>query len=169
MLEEQRTPLALRFLAFHSSNCALVFASTLTRSFLSPKSSSCRSLRARRVDSGSLYSQKPKASRYKSSNVSKVTLCSRTCVIEMQQQTVLNVIGNAYLAVSQRHLGLFSSLKQYRISAQPGERKRFFRRECRKCRLPKKRQRKQNEKEEHFAVGRRVVRRHSFVEVAMKT
>lgn len=60
--EEQHTPLALLFLAFHSSNCALVLASTLTRSFLSPKSNSCRSLRARSVDSGSLYSQNPKAS-----------------------------------------------------------------------------------------------------------
>lgn len=59
----QHTPLALLFLAFHSSSWALVLASTLTNSFLSPKSNSCRSRRARSVDSGSLYSQNPKASR----------------------------------------------------------------------------------------------------------
>ena len=60
---ELHTPLELLFLAFHSSSWDLVLASTLTNSFLSPKRSSCRSLRARSVDSGSLYSQNPKASR----------------------------------------------------------------------------------------------------------
>ena len=59
--DRTHTPLAFLFLAFHSSSWALVLASTFTSSFLSPICSSWSSRRDRRVDSGSLYSQKPNA------------------------------------------------------------------------------------------------------------
>lgn len=55
------TPFVVFFLAFHSSSCAFVLASTFTSRFLSPICRSWSSRKARNVDSGSLYSQKPKA------------------------------------------------------------------------------------------------------------